>query len=248
MRGRTFAAFVFGMAFGALLLAVGLWWSGSLVMVKTTASAPVSNPPAEAPSSNFGDVVAGLNKGTPPPPSPPQPGAPVTPPPVASPSPNASRLTPGNEADRIAPDHMTGLPHLAMPLDKIDLQKLNDTFSEKRDGRSHEALDILAPKGTPVKAVAQGNVAKLFTSKDGGLTVYQFDDTRTYCYYYAHLDKYAPGLQEGTLLRPGQVLGYVGNTGNAAGGPAHLHFAVYKLGPEKKWWEGTPIDPLPLLK
>jgi murein DD-endopeptidase MepM/ murein hydrolase activator NlpD len=135
-----------------------------------------------------------------------------------------------------------------MPLPGIDAKKLADTFNDTRDGRKHEALDIPASRGTPVLAVAQGNVAKLFTSKQGGLTVYQFDDSRTYCYYYAHLDRYAPGLQEGTLLRPGQTLGYVGSTGNASAKAPHLHFAVFRLGPEKKWWVGTAIDPLLLLK
>lgn len=151
------------------------------------------------------------------------------------------------EADRIAPD-LNGLPHLAMPLPGIDPKKLTDTFKDARDGRKHEALDIPAPRGTPVLAVAQGNVAKLFSSKEGGLTVYQFDDSRRYCYYYAHLDRYASGLQEGTLLRPGQTLGYVGSTGNASAKAPHLHFAVFKLGPEKKWWVGTAIDPLPMFK
>jgi murein DD-endopeptidase MepM/ murein hydrolase activator NlpD len=135
-----------------------------------------------------------------------------------------------------------------MPLSGIDPRKLSDTFNGMRGSHRHDALDIPAVRGTPVLAVAQGNVAKLFNSKDGGLTVYQFDDTRMYGYYYAHLDRYAPGVQEGTLLRTGDVLGYVGSTGNASPTAPHLHFAVFKLGPEKKWWAGTAIDPLPLLK
>ena len=135
-----------------------------------------------------------------------------------------------------------------MPIAGIDPSKLADNFLEKRNGRVHEALDILAPRGTPVLAVAEGNVVKLFTSKQGGLTVYQFDNSQTYCFYYAHLDRYRPGLKEGTLLRKGEVLGYVGTTGNAPPGTPHLHFAVFELGPEKKWWNGKPIDPLPLLK
>jgi murein DD-endopeptidase MepM/ murein hydrolase activator NlpD len=125
---------------------------------------------------------------------------------------------------------------------------LKGTFSENRDGRAHEALDIMARRGTPVMAAAEGNVVKLFNSKQGGLTVYQFDDSQTYCYYYAHLDRYAPGLREGMLLRPGNVLGYVGSSGNASPKSPHLHFAVFRLGPEKKWWAGTAIDPLPLLR
>jgi peptidoglycan LD-endopeptidase LytH len=97
-------------------------------------------------------------------------------------------------------------------------------------------------------AVAEGNVAKLFTSKQGGLTVYQFDDSGTWCYYYAHLDHYQPSLKEGMLLRKGDVLGYVGTTGDAPPNAPHLHFAIFRLGQEKQWWKGTAVDPLPLLK
>jgi murein DD-endopeptidase MepM/ murein hydrolase activator NlpD len=135
-----------------------------------------------------------------------------------------------------------------MPIAGVDPEELEDTFNEVHNGHKHEALDIPAAKGTPVLAVAEGNVVKLFDSKAGGITVYQFDNTRTYCYYYAHLERYAPGLKENTLLRKGDVLGYVGSTGNASPDAPHLHFEVSKLGPDKQWWEGTPIDPLPLLK
>lgn len=139
-------------------------------------------------------------------------------------------------------------PTLAMPIAGVDPATLRDTFNDMRDGQPHQALDIMAPRGTPVMAVDEGNVVKLFTSKEGGLTVYQFNDARNRCYYYAHLDHYAPALQEGTLLRRGDVLGYVGSTGNASPDAPHLHFAVFELGPEKEWWKGTAIDPLPLLQ
>ena len=131
---------------------------------------------------------------------------------------------------------------LAMPLEGIDPRKLTSNFQEMHSGHPHEALDIMAPRGTPVRAVDQGNVVKLFTSKEGGLTVYQFNDARELCYYYAHLDHYAAGLKEGTLLRRGDVLGYVGSTGNASKDAPHLHFAVFRLGPGKEWWKGTPVD------
>jgi murein DD-endopeptidase MepM/ murein hydrolase activator NlpD len=116
-----------------------------------------------------------------------------------------------------------------------------------RGGHRHEALDIMAPRGTPVLAADEGNVAKLFLSKPGGLTVYQFDGSQTYCYYYAHLDHYAPGLKEGTLLRKGEVLGYVGSSGDASAGAPHLHFTIFKLGPDRHWWQGTAIDPYEFL-
>lgn len=139
-------------------------------------------------------------------------------------------------------------PGLTMPIAGVDPAKLVSNFSQVRANHSHEALDIMAPRGTPVLAVDQGNVVKLFTSKEGGLTVYQFDDARELCYYYAHLDHYATGLKEGTLLRRGDVLGYVGSTGNASPDAPHLHFAIFELGPEKEWWRGKAIDPLPSLQ
>ena len=149
-------------------------------------------------------------------------------------------------ADREAPV-ISGGPRLAMPIAGVDVNTLKSNFYETRGNHRHEALDIMSPRGTPVLAVADGKVAKLFTSKPGGLTVYQFDNSQTWCYYYAHLDGYAPGLTQGTLLRKGDVLGYVGSTGDASPNAPHLHFAVFQLGPGKKWWEGTAVDPLPLL-
>ncbi len=135
-----------------------------------------------------------------------------------------------------------------MPVAGVDPLTLKNTFSEARGGtRSHGALDILAPRGTPVLATADGVVRKLFTSVRGGLTVYQFDPEERYCYYYAHLDAYAPSLHEGQLLRRGDLIGTVGATGNARKDAPHLHFAVTRLDAEKKWWGGVAIDPYPLL-
>ncbi len=135
-----------------------------------------------------------------------------------------------------------------MPIAGVDPHTLRDDFSETREGtRRHEALDILAPRGTPVLAAHDGVVRKLFTSVPGGLTVYEFDLEERYCSYYAHLGGYAPGLHEGQRVRRGDVIGYVGTTGNAPKGTPHLHFAVSRLGPDKEWWTGTPIDPYPLL-
>ena len=135
---------------------------------------------------------------------------------------------------------------LLLPVAGFDRRGLRDEFSDARTGHVHEALDLLAPRGTPVLAADDGFVAKLFTSARGGLTVYQFDPTQTYCYYYAHLDAYAPGLHEGATLDKGSLLGFVGTTGNSPPGTPHLHFAIFRLGPEKRWWQGTPIDPFPV--
>lgn len=138
---------------------------------------------------------------------------------------------------------------LAMPVAGIDPSTIHDTFDEMRGGstRRHDAIDILAARGTNVIATDDGIVKKLFTSVPGGLTVYQFDPDQRYCYYYAHLDAYAPGLHEGQILRRGDLVGYVGTTGNAPKETPHLHFAVIRLDPDKRWWTGTPIDPYPLL-
>jgi murein DD-endopeptidase MepM/ murein hydrolase activator NlpD len=138
---------------------------------------------------------------------------------------------------------------LAIPVEGVKPEQLMDSFSDERSGtRAHEALDILAPRNTPVKAVEDGTIARLFYSKAGGMTVYQFDPSEQYCYYYAHLERYADGLHEGDRVRKGQVLGYVGTSGNAPKNTPHLHFAVFRLTAAKHWWEGTPIDPYPILR
>lgn len=135
---------------------------------------------------------------------------------------------------------------LIVPVAGVAPTALSDMFDDARGGRRHEAIDILAPTGTKVFAVDDGTVAKLFTSKPGGLTVYQFDPQGRLAYYYAHLDRYAEGLKEGMALRRGDLVGYVGTSGNAGDTP-HLHFAVFRLGPERRWWEGDPVNPYPAL-
>jgi murein DD-endopeptidase MepM/ murein hydrolase activator NlpD len=125
----------------------------------------------------------------------------------------------------------------------VDRKDLRNTFAEARGSRTHEALDILAPRGREVRAVEDGRIQKLFTSKAGGLTIYEFDTTETFAYYYAHLDRYADGLLEGQMVRRGDVIGYVGSTGNASPDAPHLHFAIFRLGPERQWWKGDPINP-----
>lgn len=173
--------------------------------------------------------------------------APADAPPAASAvarAPAAAPAVPGvSESARQAPSGK-----LIVPVSGIPASALQDTYNQKRGSdRIHEALDILAPKGTPVVAAADGSVRKLFTSKPGGLTLYQFDPTESFVYYYAHLDGYAPNIVEGSVVKQGQLLGYVGSTGNADPNAPHLHFAIFKLKPDKHWWEGTPINPYPLL-
>ena len=139
--------------------------------------------------------------------------------------------------------------HLDVPVEGVHRKDLHDTFADTRTGaREHEALDIMAARRTPVRAVEDGQVEKLFTSKAGGLTIYQFEPTGTFCYYYAHLDAYAAGLREGQRVRKGDVIGYVGSTGNASPDAPHLHFAIFRLTPERRWWKGEPVNPYDVLR
>jgi len=138
-------------------------------------------------------------------------------------------------------------PHgtLRVPIDGALVETWKGGFDERRGGgtRGHEAVDILAPRNTAVHAAASGTIAKIFESKAGGHTVYQFDADGRLCYYYAHLERYADALRDGQPINQGDVIGYVGTSGNAPANAPHLHFAVFELGPDRRWWQGTPIDP-----
>lgn len=137
---------------------------------------------------------------------------------------------------------------LVSPIAGVDVSKLTSNFDEARGTRRHDALDILAPRGTPIRSAASGRLLRLFTSKAGGLMVYATDSTERWILMYAHLDGYAPGMREGMPLRRGEVIGYVGTTGNAPPNTPHLHFAIARVGDVKRWWDGTPVDPWPLLR
>jgi murein DD-endopeptidase MepM/ murein hydrolase activator NlpD len=135
---------------------------------------------------------------------------------------------------------------LQLPIEGANVDALKGAFNERRSGEgghTHEAIDLLAPRNTPVRAIEAGTIAKLFDSRAGGHTIYQLDPTERFVYYYAHLDRYADGLHDGQRISAGEVIGYVGTTGNAPPGTPHLHFAIFELGPEKRWWKGDPIDP-----
>ena len=136
---------------------------------------------------------------------------------------------------------------ITIPVAGVQRADLKDTFSDPRTGHLHGALDIMAPRGTPVLAAVDGTIRKLFNSRAGGITIYEFDEPEAMNYYYAHLDRYADGLREGMKVRRGDVIGYVGSTGNAPAHAPHLHFAVSVLPPTKEWWKGEAIDPYPLL-
>ncbi len=221
--------FVAGALFGAALV---FYWVSTRFPVPVVEHVPKSAPPAAVP-----------------PPRPPVVTAPSPPPapPVAAPSPPAPIPDLPPAATEVPAAQPAAAP-LLIQVKGIEARQLSDTYNESRGaGRPHEAIDIVAPRGTPVIAVADGKVVKLFNSKPGGLTVYQFDLDEKLAYYYAHLDSYAPGLAEGQQLKRGELVGYVGTSGNANPATPHLHFAIFVLSPEKRWWKGTAINPYPLL-
>jgi peptidoglycan LD-endopeptidase LytH len=138
----------------------------------------------------------------------------------------------------------TGRANLRLPIDGMRVEAMKGGFAEQRPGHEHEAVDILAPRNTPIHAVDDGAIAKLFFSKGGGgNTIYQFDPSGRICYYYAHLERYADGIRDGQPLSKGDVIGYVGTSGNAPPNTPHLHLAVYQLDETRRWWKGRPIDP-----
>ncbi|HEY7509032.1 MAG TPA: M23 family metallopeptidase [Vicinamibacteria bacterium] len=138
---------------------------------------------------------------------------------------------------------------LILPVD-VSPERLTDSFGDPRGAgtRLHRAVDILAPRGTPVRAVEAGTIARLDVSAAGGISVYQFDREERYCYYYAHLDRYAAGLEEGADVARGEVIGYVGTTGNAPRNTPHLHFAIYRLSEAKQWSAATALNPYPVFR
>ena len=136
---------------------------------------------------------------------------------------------------------------LDVPVQGILRSQLRDTYGEARGGHAHEALDILAARGTPVLSATDGRVLRLFDSKAGGLMVYATDASERFILLYGHLDRYAEGLNDGMRLERGQVIGYVGTTGNALAGTPHLHFGILRGDPDVSWARGTPVNPYPLL-
>lgn len=250
-----------------LLLLLGAFVVARMTLSPETDSAstvPVTPPPKPAEDSA---AVGGAGVGPPPGATEPRPslqepppsfaaethGA-LPPPPAESASvPAASGAIPPVTSAATTPaavpaSAQESLRTMALPIAGLKEKDIRDMFADRRGAqgeRGHEAIDIMAPIGTPVRAVADGTVRKLFLSKPGGITLYQFDPSEQIAYYYAHLDRYADGIKEGMSVRKGELIGYVGITGNSDPNGPHLHFAVFLLGPEKKWWQGTPVNPYP---
>jgi peptidoglycan LD-endopeptidase LytH len=170
------------------------------------------------------------------------PGAPDAAAPPASASPQA-------KATAARPNLVVGPSGLAVPVVGIRADQLLDTYTQARaGGRPHDAIDIMAPAGTPVVAAAEGIVEKLFFSEGGGgITAYVRSPNQRWTYYYAHLQAYAPGLHEGQRVARGDPIGLVGFTGNANPAGPHLHFAVHEMGAGERWWQGRAVNPYPLL-
>ena len=139
--------------------------------------------------------------------------------------------------------------NLAVPVKGVKPEQLLDTFKDARsEGRVHDAIDIPSPAATPVIAVAEGEILRLFQSDRGGTTIYQSSKDKKLIFYYAHLQGYADGLVVGKTVWQGETIGYVGDTGNAGAGNYHLHFSIMVTNNPKRYWEGTNINPYPLLK
>jgi murein DD-endopeptidase MepM/ murein hydrolase activator NlpD len=169
--------------------------------------------------------------------------------PLIEPAGNVVTVNPPRSAPvAIAEGLEVGPAGLAIPVIGVKPGQLLDTFDQARAaGRRHDAIDIMAAEGTPVIAAADGTIEKLFNSVRGGITVYERSVDQKWIYYYAHLSAYAPGLHEGQQVKRGQVIGRVGHTGDASAAGPHLHFAINQMAPGERWWNGTPINPYPLL-
>jgi murein DD-endopeptidase MepM/ murein hydrolase activator NlpD len=139
------------------------------------------------------------------------------------------------------------LPELVYPLAEVKAKELRSQFNDRRRGHRHNAIDLMRPRGTPVMAVTDGAIRKLYRSKTGGISVYLFDESGEYCFFYGHLDHYVKNLHEGQEVHRGDIIAYVGYTGNAKRSAPHLHFAVSLTGPERRWSGGVAIDPYPML-
>lgn len=240
--GRVFVAGAgVGFLAGAFVACAVVWQFGNVVGSR---AANRAHPPATpAAVERFIDEIADVGHGIVRDAVPAAVATTGEPSPVATPPPSAEPVI-GS-----VPSHELADRDLVIPVQGIKPEQLTRSFSDRRgSARLHEAIDILAPMGTPVLAVEGGTVARLFLSKAGGITVYQFDPTERFCYYYAHLDRYADGLGEGQSLKKGQLIGYVGVSGNAPKSAPHLHFAVFKLTEAKRWWEGSPVDPYDVLR
>ena len=168
---------------------------------------------------------------------------------TGSPTPSIQPSVESSPGAASSPVPLVSPAGLIIPVADVRADQLLDTFSAARsEGRVHDAIDIPAPQGTAVLAVANGKILKLFQSQAGGTTIYQLSSDEKFIYYYAHLERYAEGLSEGQTVTQGETIAYVGDTGNAGAGNYHLHFSISITSDPKRYWEGVNINPYPLLR
>ncbi|MCC2674172.1 MAG: endopeptidase [Ramlibacter sp.] len=206
---------------------MGVAWG--FLMIALLVLGPSSGDPVRAPEVPMPSEMAAAPA--------PRPAAP------APRKPATKRVPPPLDVDAPAND-LLATRRLVVPVDGVQPSQLRDTFHSGRGkGRKHQAIDIMAPRGTPVLAADDGRVAKISSNQGGGLSAYLVDPSGRLVYYYAHLDGYAPGLREGQPIKRGDLIGYVGSTGNAPESAPHLHFAVLVLARERRWWGGEALNP-----
>jgi peptidoglycan LD-endopeptidase LytH len=235
---------------GSILLGLTalVWYLSS--KPRSTPVTPINQPPAAnvEPSA----PPTGANASTP------APAATATPTTEASPSPTAAASPSANGATQTSPTPAASAQdapasgssgaNLVIPVAGIRPEQLQDTYTQSRsEGRTHNAIDIMAARNTPVVAATDGTVIKLFQSERGGITLYQLGTDNRTVYYYAHLERYADGIAENRFARRGELLGYVGDSGNAGKDNCHLHFSIWLVTDPKRFWDGENINPYPLL-
>ncbi|MCM3903047.1 MAG: M23 family metallopeptidase [Pyrinomonadaceae bacterium] len=239
-RGRVFLALLIGIALLVVVVAFLQkhygYYRSSIDDLQPTPASPAPTETANSPEPS----------------SKPKPESPQL---SSSPSPEAYSASPTQSptgdisSPQAPPVGFVGTLNLIVPVAGVQPNQLVDTFADARsEGRVHDAIDIPAPQGTPVIAAADGQVVKLFQSEHGGTTIYQLSTDKKLIFYYAHLQRYADGVTEGKSVLQGEVIGYVGDTGNAGPGNYHLHFSIAVVSDPKRYWEGTNINPYPLLR
>jgi len=167
------------------------------------------------------------------------------------PAPVRDSSSPRATADRSADEDIEYLRerHLVVPVANGRPEQITDSFDEPREGsRRHRAIDIVAPRGTPVLAADDGKVLRVSWNNAGGNTVYTVDPDSRLVYYYAHLDRYRDSLVAGMPLLKGDTIGFVGTTGNAPKDIPHLHFQVMRMPRDGKYWNGEAINPFAMLR
>jgi len=158
------------------------------------------------------------------------------------------QLTPDSAVPGLTPEAALAARSLIVPVKGVDASRVRDSYTAGRGGgRTHDAVDIMAPRGTPVIAADGGTILRLRQNEAGGITIYQLDPDERFIYYYAHLDRYEDGLVEGMKVVQGDILGFVGTTGNAPKDTPHLHFQVMVYRGHGQYWGGEPINPHPFL-